>query len=1770
MEEAGSRAQSAGLAWLEQCQALMEASKASWPAKPILIKPLQLQELEAKADELHQELEGVDSDDEDSEAQRQAKQESLVALESELRPLKTDWDRTCRDAHVAYRPEDEMKANSLMNNFFNLYKDFGLPINGNMGVDTSALGLPGDSPDADPDTPRRPRMRIKRGGAVLTPDRNGVFEPETRNKRKRGPSSAISHKRPRIQGNRNSIHFNAVYQNRRAAKKHTIIRLPEHEDPVRPPKFYILRCEHHDIDFNDNPLQSGLAHLSEAHPQHEDPSFETVVQHFGYEVIGCDDEKLIQNNKAASEAFQKGDRGARDFIRVTDSPSPKTPRKKASNAAKKGRSSRKSRNAFNPRDLVPGDVYIIYWSSSKQWYCGLHIPLQDPESVGIEESFEALGLLNNIPPCYEYDTSSKSFSWAEGYEDGGEDASEQHFPFMFFEGLEFPDLCHVAWIPIDEIQPWDEDKALMIEHSDQAFEYLKKRKAAQQPKRLGSNDEIPDSADDNSTSDLAPRSPVAEFLTDFQPAQNAEAVTPNTAPEADAADEAEDADVTGQTDETLKDTQGAPEEEQGILPEPEETQNDTEESSEEEQQTQIEPEETQGAQMETEEAQDTELESENEQDVQKGLVEAQKDARLESGEEQGILPEPKEVQNNATLESEEVQKDTQMDVEETPDTEPEPDKVTESPVQPETVEDEDITMSLEENPSESAAQQAIEDSEDVVMETSEDSTPEPLPQNDSQSDRDDQEIILDTQEDPAENMSSPKEPKEVNSEREEREQESSSHEAREERLPSVDLADLLTAGEDLEFEFSQSEQRELDQKPTPTPVHETINPSRTANDVVNTKQEESLPASPTPETTSVARTENDSSDETREASQPQRSSVATESSNDETPRPRLSYAEMGRASSLSEGIPSDVVESRPQIQPASRRARSGTPNRNALAAQSRMSSLSMSPVVSRPPAMSPPATIPFSPTAPSASTPLQLPMMSQPPPSSQSSVVRSPTSQRPPSGLQHPVSSWPLDNSWASTTPQRLGTSPSSALARRPAPSQPMVISQPPPSSQPPAARPSTLSRPPSSQPSPSKPPLRAPTAQMEPAAQVAMSPGPAVSNGEQPHNVRPTSQVLAPPRHSQVESPLPEDAQNRSEVLRHPHAAQPKALAQDLRNSPRPNQVPRAIKPKAPSKPTVEIVLLNRQAVDQARSQSTTPGQQAAATSPTQMPAAHERQSEPAQITPTPPVMSAARPEARPARRPLPQERPSPRPSASPVKRREAPKAIPLPKLAPSPSSQSPSGAENTPVAQPERPAQIPSGQPPARYASRPTSPVHQNSPRLPPMNVPLEGHYLPNTMLAQQQATLSRPGSSGHVGPQPMPSPRLAARSISRPGSASQMQIRSQAMPSPHQLAAEVQRPQSSFQGHPGSQPMYSPRQVPGDIPHHVSVYERQPTHGPAPSPRRPYAVPVQPPPSPRQPFSHFPHRSPEMQGNGYVSQRHALTGTLSPQSSTAENQLPPIRLSNISRPRSEAHTGPNMISPPQTAVGARPGHYTGHQQPTPPIMQSPRLSAAEISRPHTASNMRPPLATMSPILGHTEPRRSNSSYTQAMPFHAPLPTMLPNYSSTGYQSSAPSAHQYAQPNRPQGHLRRHSESACQPQLQQYALAGSPQIANSTPRSYQSHEPDQGPRRNPALDPFLSELSPNVRKALLELVQTERADLVPCDFLNNDNRYRCPFCKETTPEPTALVNHIKMSCPMLEETYKQDKNEHAFEANRGKRVKPVKRKSQMAQVAKNARVRS
>ncbi|KAM0247182.1 hypothetical protein ACHAP5_004262 [Fusarium lateritium] len=341
------------------------------------------------------------------------------------------------------------------------------------------------------------------------------------------------------------MHYDAVYQNSRAVKKHIIVRRPE--DISRPGRYYIIRCDRHDVSFEDNPLQAASTHLRMKHKSIKTFTHDSVVDNLGCEVLGCDDEKLEENNSAARKAFEKGDQGPTgDNIRVRNrsySPEPQQRKKPNVQSSKvygsKGRRTRWPRRHTDQQDdsshkfdLMPGKVYIIYWTESKQWFAGVLLPLQDLASIGIHDSIEKIGLVKSLPDCYQYDTSDMSFSWTKGYEDGGPMSSEQHFAFVFFEGVKFPEESHVAWIPFHDIKEWDEKEAQMIEHSEQAFEYLRTQEG-NEPRELGSNDEIRDSADDSEDelSLLGPQSPLAESSVDPPPTQTNDPITPDTAEE---------------------------------------------------------------------------------------------------------------------------------------------------------------------------------------------------------------------------------------------------------------------------------------------------------------------------------------------------------------------------------------------------------------------------------------------------------------------------------------------------------------------------------------------------------------------------------------------------------------------------------------------------------------------------------------------------------------------------------------------------------------------------------------------------------------------------------------------------------------------------------------------------------------------------------------------------------------------------------------------------------------------------------------------------------------------------------------------------------------------------------------------------------------------------------------------------------------------------------------------------------------------------------------
>ncbi|KAG8672781.1 hypothetical protein FPOAC2_06186 [Fusarium poae] len=399
--------------------------------------------------------------------------------------------------------------------------------------------------------------RYRQGGATFTANPQGCFE-RTR-KRRRSDHLRNGRKQARLESTRKSIHYDAVYQNQRAVKKHIIVRRPT--DLSQHAKYYIIRCEEHDIGFDDNPLQDALKHLRAKHGILT-ASHDTVIDRLGIEVVECDDQKLEQNNAITRKALENGNNAlGRHSIRVKDDsgrselplpkricpefPTPKQNRNQRPTLPRQRHSQHENEDIS--LNLVPGNVYIIWWFETKQWFAGLLMPPHNLESVGIHKPLETLAIFKTLPACYQYDTSSKSLSWAEGYEEGGPKFSERYYPFIFFEGFKFPEKCHQAWIQIDKILPWDDDKAAYIVQKDQAIRFVRKQREQRKlgRRRTEAESEKQDSMDgacrdsdrdeNSDVYEFGPSSPSAEPSTDEQAVPETNIATPDTINEPEVA-----------------------------------------------------------------------------------------------------------------------------------------------------------------------------------------------------------------------------------------------------------------------------------------------------------------------------------------------------------------------------------------------------------------------------------------------------------------------------------------------------------------------------------------------------------------------------------------------------------------------------------------------------------------------------------------------------------------------------------------------------------------------------------------------------------------------------------------------------------------------------------------------------------------------------------------------------------------------------------------------------------------------------------------------------------------------------------------------------------------------------------------------------------------------------------------------------------------------------------------------------------------------------------
>ncbi|KAI8712270.1 hypothetical protein NCS52_01324700 [Fusarium sp. LHS14.1] len=106
-------------------------------------------------------------------------------------------------------------------------------------------------------------------------------------------------------------------------------------------------------------------------------------------------------------------------------------------------------------DPEPGQVYLAFWESSKQWVPVLLLPMTDLERVGVSGSLDSLDLAEILPICYDQDSLTGERTWRDGYKDGQTLVTEREFPVIYFEGRTFPDKSPVGWVAAKDLRRFD-------------------------------------------------------------------------------------------------------------------------------------------------------------------------------------------------------------------------------------------------------------------------------------------------------------------------------------------------------------------------------------------------------------------------------------------------------------------------------------------------------------------------------------------------------------------------------------------------------------------------------------------------------------------------------------------------------------------------------------------------------------------------------------------------------------------------------------------------------------------------------------------------------------------------------------------------------------------------------------------------------------------------------------------------------------------------------------------------------------------------------------------------------------------------------------------------------------------------------------------------------------------------------------------------------------------------------------------------------------------
>jgi hypothetical protein len=1500
------------------------------------------------------------------------------------------------------------------------------------------------------------------------------------------------------------MHYDAVYQNSRAVKKHIIVRRPE--DISRPGRYYIIRCDRHNVSFEDNPLQAASTHLRMKHKSIKTFTHDSVVDHLGCEVVGCDDEKLEENNSLARKAFERGDEGPTgDNIRVRNrscSPDPQQRKKPNVQSLKvygsKGRRTRRSKrhtdqqdDSSHKLDLIPGKVYIIYWAASKQWFAGVLLPLQDLESIGIHDSIEKMGLLKSLPDCHQYDTSDMSFSWTKGYEDGGPMSSGQHFAFVFFEGAKFPEESHVAWIPIHDIKEWGEEQAQMIEHSEQALDYLRDQEE-NKPRELGNNDVIRDSADgkfcqqrgeksltrclvctdsEDQLSLLGPQSPLAESSVDPPPTQTNDPITPDTAEE---------------------------------------------------------PEPTELEQLRKEELRQEEL---RQAELRKKEMRKEAAAEAEEFFRKQALPEEQD---------EYVIMNTQEDdIEAVPTvTEGESPEEVDDVRQLQEDKDQDIVMNTQEDTVESHPEQRNEEelviasgqideideemvveTQDLILTTHEQGSPEEV--NDVL-DENSQEMMIDTREDKSDNTAQEQESEEFANEPQKGENVEKMEEHRPQmfidtpedttedlplqddpadqdespssepslpcrpdrnRLSSADLASLLSECEDLEMHMSQSEQPGVDESP---PVLSTAKPTPFAAMEIDT----------------------------------------LDSDQDDYPTP----------SPLADiGLPRGEVSQRPTSY-AEVGEKSSSPPCTSKSSQHQKAARQNSIIAPKPdtelPASEPSA----------VQGPMEEAETHKQPKTPTPALSASPVSMRSEASQVQPT----LQVAASAKIPFRGLRAPEHQMTEEPPPRRTVPSN---------VTQAVGVQIPPSVSASPRQSSVDIPPRNIgylqHPHAQVVQSQQQVTEDTHRRH-----SATLRYPEPI-TESPRRSDSRHDSTVskdLAPQSVSSPDQVSTEILHS-------RFITGEYPaSRPLPTMRQSPKQVARPSPTSETTTTQYPSTEIPPPAPTVAQQPVSRRIYSYRPPSIQVPQ-----YTRVGSTSKPLPSPTQSgPARRESAASDLAAPQSM-SPPQHYPAAQRDSAAPYQTASQLMPSPRQYALEISRPTSIVQSQptshvmaSPRIAAMSISRPGSVIlcpPPSQTSQPSSprrlamNISRPGSvvQNIASPQVMPSPRQSAREVLWPSTT----VRSPSYVSPYQPSTELPRPHSQAYEHQASQIAASPRQATMSISRPGSANQHLVSHV-APSPRltemelaRPntfdYRHQLPPMASPRPAPMSFSRSGSVVQANAASQVRELPRATMEPPQPNSmaygipmSPMMPSPRqmASSLSRPNSTeqgyaaSQVTESSLQPPMSL----PRPNTAHDQ----LPSSPYQAARGLHRPGTSLDIQHPPTASSPQMSQTvfpqaKPRMNNRGSFQGGSLPLPIP------SANNYVPTAPEAHRSSRPRKePVLHTnepRRHSYSASPAYDQPYSYRSQSHAVELTPRSYQpAYQPANAKNFNVGPAPLLSSLPPHIADLLLQrtgFTWQEHPDYQPSDFINYEGQYQCPFCRMRMSKAGTFVDHLQKLCP-------------------------------------------